>query len=105
MDGADVFVFKNEAEFTALVKAFREAEQAVGKVTYVFTEKQRKGKDFSRSLYVVMDIKKREVISEKKERSTRPGFCMHPKVLKLLLGNSVKGDLEKGTHLSFDLFI
>lgn len=48
----------NEAEFTAMVKAVREAEQAVGKVSYELTGKQIKGRDFSRSLYVVKDLKK-----------------------------------------------
>ena len=46
-----------EQEFAEMVKAVREAERAIGVVNYSLTEKQAKGKDFSRSLYVVKDIK------------------------------------------------
>jgi pseudaminic acid synthase len=61
----------NEKEFTEMVKAVREAEKAVGQVSYEPTEKQIKGRAFSRSLYVVKDIKKGEIISEENVRSIR----------------------------------
>ncbi len=62
--GPDASFSMDEAEFTAMVKAVREAEAAIGVVDYTLTDKQAKGKDFSRSLYVVEDIKVGEVISE-----------------------------------------
>lgn len=77
--GPDASFSMNEAEFTAMVKAVREAEKAVGQVSYELAEKQRKGRDFSRSLYVVKDIKKGEVITKENVWSIRPGFGMHPK--------------------------
>ena len=94
--GPDASFSMNEEEFTAMVKAVREAEQAVGKVSYELTEKQKKGKDFSRSLYVVEDIKKGEVITEENVRSIRPGFGMHPKELKNWLGKETPKSFEKG---------
>lgn len=99
--GPDASFSMNEAEFTAMVKAVREAEQAVGKVSYELTEKQKKGKDFSRSLYVVRDIKKGEVITEENVRSIRPGFGLHPKHYGEILGKKASRDLNKG--LRFDL--
>ena len=60
------------------------------------TEKQAKGKDFSRSLYVVEDMKAGDVFTEKNVRSIRPGFGLHPKYLNDILGNKVNRDLEKG---------
>ena len=101
--GPDASFSMNEEEFTAMVKTVRDAEQAVGKVSYELTDKQKKAKDFSRSLYVVKDIKKGEVITEENVRSIRPGFGMHPKELKSVLGLSAIGDIEKGTRLSYDL--
>lgn len=94
--GPDASFSMNEAEFTAMVKAVREAESAIGKVDYSLTEKQAKGKDFSRSLYVVEDMKAGDVITEKNVRSIRPGFGLHPKYLNDILGNKVNRDLEKG---------
>lgn len=97
--GPDASFSMNEEEFTAMVKAVREAEKAVGQVSYELTEKQRKGKNFSRSLYVVKDIKKGELITEENVRSIRPGYGMHPKELKSVLGKRVLQDLDKGTAL------
>lgn len=97
--GPDASFSLNEEEFTAMVKAVREAEQAVGKVSYELTEKQIKGRAFSRSLYVVKDIKKGELITEKNVRSIRPGFGLHPKYLTYILGKKVSQSLEKGTRM------
>jgi pseudaminic acid synthase len=101
--GPDASFSMNEQEFTAMVKAVREAESAIGKVDYTLTEKQAKGKDFSRSLYVVEDIKAGDVITEKNVRSIRPGFGMHPKYYHEILGKEVNVDLERGTALKMEL--
>ncbi len=100
--GPDASFSMNEAEFTALVQAVREAEQAIGKVDYALTEKQAKGKDFSRSLYVVEDMKEGDVITEKNVRSIRPGFGLHPKYFNEILGKKVNQDIEKGIGLKLE---
>jgi pseudaminic acid synthase len=94
--GPDASFSMNEKEFSEMVKAVREAESAIGVVDYTLTEKQAKGKDFSRSLYVVKDIKAGDVISEEHVRSIRPGFGMHPKELKNWFGKVCPKDFEKG---------
>ena len=101
--GPDASFSMNEKEFTEMVKAIREAEKAVGVVSYEPTEKQIKGRAFSRSLYVVKDTKKGEIISEKNVRSIRPGFGLHPKYLKDFLGKKLNYTVEKGTRLSNDM--
>jgi pseudaminic acid synthase len=99
--GPDASFSLDEEEFKTMVEAVREAEKAMGKVDYTLTEKQEKGKDFSRSLYVVKDIKKGEKITEENLRSISPGFGLHPKHLPEVLGKSAKSDLEKGNRLTF----
>jgi pseudaminic acid synthase len=94
--GPDASFSMNEEEFTSMVKSVREAEKAVGIIDYNLTDKQRKGRDFCRSLYVVKDIKKGEVITEENVRSIRPGFGMHPKELKNWLGKASPEDFERG---------
>lgn len=101
--GPDASFSLNEVEFTAMVKAVREAEVAVGKVDYSLTEKQIKGREFSRSLYFVKDVKAGELISEENIRSVRPGYGLHPKHLMETLGKKVKRDAEKGTPVSWDI--
>lgn len=101
--GPDASFSMNEEEFTEMVKAVREAESAIGIVNYTLTEKQVKGKDFSRSLYIVENVKVGDVLTEKNVRSIRPGFGMHPKFFNDVIGKKVKMDIEKGTRLSWDL--
>ena len=100
--GPDASFSMNEAEFTAMVKAVRETELAIGKVDYTLTDKQVKGKDFSRSLYITEDVKKGKFFTEDNVRSIRPGFGLHPKYLTIILGKKATKDLEKGERFSLD---
>jgi pseudaminic acid synthase len=97
--GPDASFSMNESEFSYMVNAVREAESAIGKVDYSLTERQLKGKDFSRSLYVVEDIKAGDIISEKNIKSIRPGFGMHPKFYYEILGKTSIKDLQKGDRI------
>jgi len=103
--GPDASFSMNEAEFTAMVNAVREAEKAIGVVDYNLTEKQIKGRDFCRSLYVVEDIKAGEVITKKNVRSIRPGFGLHPKYYNSIIGKKLKSSINKGSRLTLDILI
>lgn len=100
LGGPDASFSLDEAEFTAMVKAVREAEKAIGKVDYTITPKMRNSRAFARSLFVVDDIKAGEVFTEKNIRSIRPGYGLPPKFLYKILGKKSKVDLQKGTPLS-----
>jgi pseudaminic acid synthase len=102
--GPDASFSMNEEEFTAMVKAVREADTAIGKVDYTLTEKQHKGKEFCRSLYAVKDIKSGEIITEENVRSIRPGFGLHPKYLTKILGTKILADVNRGEALRPELF-
>jgi len=101
--GPDATFSLDEREFTEMVNAVREAEKAIGNIDYTLTEKQKKGKDFSRSLYVVEDIKAGDIITERSVRSIRPGFGMHPKYFQEIIGKTFSKSVEKGTALTADL--
>ena len=103
--GPDASFSLDEKEFKEMVDAVRMAEQAAGKVDYTLTQKQEAGKTFSRSLYVVNDLKSGETITKKHVRSIRPGFGLHPKHLKDVLGKTVNQDLEKGTRFSLEFIV
>ena len=103
--GPDSSFSMNESEFTEMVNAIRETEKAIGKVDYRLTEKQIKGKDFSRSLYVVETIAEGELFSENNVRSIRPGFGLHPKYLHQIIGKKSNQNIEKGTRFSLDFIM
>ena len=101
--GPDSHFSLDEKEFTEMVKAVRLAEKMMGKVDYEMTEKKKKSRQFSRSLFVVKDVKVGEVITKENVRSIRPGFGMHPRHLSEIIGKKFKQDFEKGTPMNFDL--
>ncbi len=100
--GPDASFSMNEIEFTEMVKSIREAESAIGEVNYTLTDKQKKGKVFSRSLYIVEDIQEGEILTEKNIRSIRPGFGLHPKYYNEMIGKTVKETLQKGDRLRLE---
>ncbi len=101
--GPDAAFSLDKKEFTEMVNAIRNTEKAIGKVDYTLSEKQIKNKQFGRSLYVVEDIKAGEEFTEKNVRSIRPGFGMHPKHLKTIIGMNSKHSIKRGSPLNKDL--
>jgi pseudaminic acid synthase len=101
--GPDSSFSLNELEFSSMVNAIRETQVALGKVDYELTAKQVKGRDFSRSLYVVEDALAGDVITENIVRSIRPGFGMHPKNLPLILGKRFSQDVKKGMRFDWSM--
>lgn len=97
--GPDAPFSMNESEFTEMVKSIREAEKSLGLVDYTLTEKQRKGRDFCRSLYVVKDTKAGDIITEDNVKPIRPGFGLHPKHYKEILGKKFVVGVEKGSRM------
>jgi len=90
-------------EFKQMVKAIRDVEKALGKVSYELTEKTKKSRSFARSLFVVKDIKAGEILTEENVKSIRPGYGLHPKYLKDVLGKKARKDIKKGTPLNWEL--
>jgi len=102
--GADADFSLDKEEFLQMIKAVRDTEKLLGKVDYSMTEKKKKSRQFSRSLYVAEDIKANESLTEKNVRSVRPGYGLHPKYLKELLGKKAIKDLQYGMALDWSMF-
>lgn len=100
--GPDSAFSLNEKEFTEMVTAVRQTELAIGNVDYSVTDKMKKSREFSRSLYIVEDISEGDLLTEKNVRSIRPGYGMHPKFYSSVLGKKAKYSLIKGTPLKQD---
>jgi len=94
--GPDADFSLDKEEFAEMIKAVRDTEKLLGKIDYSMTEKKKHSRRFSRSLYVAKDIKKGEKFTEENIRSVRPGYGMHPKYLKDILGKVSEKDYEFG---------
>ncbi len=94
--GADAQFSLDKKEFSQMIQAVRDTEKLLGTINYSMTDKKKKSRQFSRSLYVAKDIKKGEILSEENIRSVRPGYGMHPKYLNDILGKAAKRDFKFG---------
>jgi pseudaminic acid synthase len=97
--GPDAAFSLEPSEFRAMVEAVRTAEKALGRVSYEVTEKEKASRIFRRSLFVVEDMKARDVFTEDNVRSIRPGHGLPPKHLPEVLGRRAACDLVRGTPL------
>ena len=100
--GPDAHFSLDEKEFKEMVDAVRRAESMRGKVDYEMTEKKKKSREFSRSLFICENVKKGDLLTEHNIRSVRPSFGMHPKHYEEVLGRTFVKDYKKGTPLTFD---
>jgi len=103
--GPDADFSLDETEFTEMVNKVRDTEKLLGKVSYEISEKVKNNRKFARSLFVVQDVKAGDIISEENVRSIRPGFGMHPKHYKDILGKTFSKSIERGTPLESDFVI
>ena len=101
--GADAHFSLDEHEFKKMVDTVRLTEKMMGKVDYEMTESKKKSREFSRSLFIVKDVKKGELISNENIRSIRPGFGLHPKFLSEIIGKEYISNQGKGTPISWDM--
>ncbi len=103
LGGPDAAFSLEPDEFKAMVKSVREVEKTLGEVSYDLTEKMKKSREFSRSLFVVKDMKAGEVFTEKNIRSIRPGYGLHTRFLKNVIGQKATRNIERGTPLDWKL--
>ncbi len=98
--GADADFSLDKQEFSEMVQAVRDTERLLGKVDYSMTEKKRKSRQFSRSLYISKNVEEGDMLTEENIRSVRPGYGLHPKYLKDVLGKRFTRNCKFGEALT-----
>jgi len=100
--GVDTEFSMEPHEFKQMVIDTEVAWSALGEIRYEATNNENRNLS-RRSLYIVKDMKKGEIISKKNVRSIRPGYGLPVKFFDDVLGMKVTKDVLRGTRLSFDL--
>ncbi|MBM7606297.1 pseudaminic acid synthase [Metabacillus crassostreae] len=100
--GPDASFSLDKQEFKLLVDSVRDAEKALGKIDYEMTEKKEKSREFSRSLFVVKEIKEGETFNKENVRSIRPGYGLAPKYSNNIYGSIASQDISRGTPLEWN---
>ena len=91
------------AEFKTLVEAVRMAEKALGRVYYGVSEREAASRIFRRSLFVVREVKKGELLTPENVRSIRPGYGLHTRHWGEVIGRRAAQDIAAGTPLEWKL--
>lgn len=99
LGGPDSSFSLEPAEFKLMVEEVRQAEKALGSITYKLTRGMKVERKQGRSLFVIEDIKKGETFTGKNIRSIRPGDGLHPKFINKILGKKASTDITRGTPL------
>jgi len=90
-------------EMESLIKETKRAWQSLGNITYGPTEQELKSLVYRRSLYIVHDLNKGDILSKDNLRAIRPGYGLEPKYYDILVGRSIVKDVKKGTPMSWNL--
>jgi pseudaminic acid synthase len=90
-------------EFEEMVKAIRIAEKALGEISYRPARREEISKLYRKSLFITKDIKKGELLTKENIKSIRPGYGLHPRFLREVLGRCAVKNINRGTPLSWDL--
>lgn len=99
---ADSEFSMNMDEFAKMVKDVRAARRIVGNVHYGPTKGELANTQFRRSLFVVKDIKKGDVISSENIRSIRPSHGVKPIYFEKIEGKKAWRDFEFGEPITED---
>lgn len=100
--GVDSAFSMEPAEMKTLVEETERAWQAIGKITYGPTEKEKASLKFRRSIYVAKDIEAGEKFTEENIRIVRPGYGLEPKFYPILIDKVAKRALKKGMPIQFE---
>ena len=101
--GPDSSFSLEPADFKKMVDEIRQVEKALGNINFDLSDKIKKSRTFTRSLFAVKDIAAGEIFTEDNIRSIRPSNGLPPKHLKDILGKKASAKIEKGTPLNWDL--
>ncbi len=101
--GPDADFSLDVTEFTEMVSKVRDTEKLLGKVSYDISEKVKKNRKFARSLFVVEDVKKGDILTKENIRSIRPGYGLHPKYYNKILGKKFISNIERGEPLTLEM--
>lgn len=103
IENPDVTFSMEPAEFASMVKHIRDAEKAMGKVSYELSEAELSSRNTRKSIFVSADIKKGEIITPENIRVVRPAYGMEPKYYEDVLGRHANQDIPFGTPLKWEL--
>ncbi len=101
--GFDIEFSLKGKEINNFRKDIDNAYSLLGEKKFKRSKKEDNSKIFRRSVYVVKNIRKGEIFSNKNLRVIRPGYGVAPKFLDRILSKKSPMNIEEGTPVKIDL--
>ena len=101
--GVDAAFSLEPHEMKQLVEETGRAWESMGKAYIGPTEAEKSSITFRRSLYIVKDLKRGDVLTKENVRAIRPGLGLPPKHFNQVLGKKIKSSVKMGTALTWSL--
>jgi len=105
LGGVDAAFSLEPKELKALVQESHQAFLSLGSVKYGVQDVEKQSYMYKRSLFIIKDLKKGELLSNENIRILRPGLGLEPKFYDIALGKKVNKDIPKGTPLQWNHFL
>lgn len=103
IENPDVSFSMEPKEFADMVTHIRDAERAMGNVSYELSDAEKSSRNTRKSIFVSADIQKGQTFTPDNIRVVRPAYGLAPKYYEEILGKKAKQDLSFGMPLSFDM--
>ena len=103
LENPDSSFSMNPEEFFQMVRDVRQAQKAIGKVSYGPTRQEESNVVFRRSIFCVKDIQAGEPLTEENIRIIRPGYGLEPKFYEEILGQVALRDIKRGMPIKQSL--
>ena len=95
----DDFFSLKISQFREMVNNIRDAEKMIGSEKIHISKNSRKAISSRKSLYIIKDINKNEILTKDNIGSIRPFFGLHPKYFNFILGKKSKKKLKFGQRM------
>ena len=96
----DKFFSLDENQFAKMIKAIRDLEKCIGKVTYKLSKNSVKNLNGKRSIYFCKNIAKNTKITKENIKVIRPSYGLDPKFYFKILGMKVKKNFQIGDRVN-----
>lgn len=102
--GADGEFSMEPDEFAQLVSEGKNASVALGDPEWKILPAENESRRLRRSLYVVTEVQKGDLVTNDNVRAIRPAGGAHPRILDSILGKTFNSNLPVGTPITENLF-
>ena len=103
LGGPDAAFSMEPHEFKQMVQRIREVEKALGRINYELDGRALNNRKFSKSIFVIKDIKKGEPFTRDNLGIIRPGDGLMPYHYEEILGKVAVRDIGRGTPLKIEM--